>query len=71
MKELIVTSPAFENKNIIPLKYTCDGENVNPRLNIDGLPEETESLVLIVDDPDTPMGTWFTGLSGTFHQNGR
>ena len=58
MKELIITSPAFENEGVIPSKYTCDGENVNPRLNIDGLPEGTESLVLIVDDPDAPMGTW-------------
>ena len=58
MKELIITSPAFENNRLIPVKYTCDGDDVNPPLNIEGLPEETKSLVLIVDDPDAPMGTW-------------
>jgi Raf kinase inhibitor-like YbhB/YbcL family protein len=58
MKELTVSSPAFENNNLIPSKYTCDGDNVNPPLIIEGIPEKTKSLVLIVDDPDAPMGTW-------------
>ena len=58
MGELKVTSSAFEHKGLIPRKYTCDGIDVNPPLNIDGLPEGTASLVLIVDDPDAPMGTW-------------
>jgi len=55
---LVITSPAFENNKLIPKKYTCDGEDVNPPLSIEGVPEETKSLVLIVDDPDAPMGTW-------------
>jgi len=58
MKELTVSSPAFENNKLIPSKYTCDGDNVNPPLTIEGVPDETKSLVLIVDDPDAPMGTW-------------
>jgi Raf kinase inhibitor-like YbhB/YbcL family protein len=58
LAELEVTSPAFKHNGSIPSKYTCDGENVNPPLNIKGLPEATKSLVLIVDDPDAPMGTW-------------
>ena len=58
MKELTITSPAFESNKSIPSKYTCDGNNVNPTLNIEGIPKETKSLVLIVDDPDAPMGTW-------------
>jgi len=56
--ELKVTSPGFEHKGSIPGKYTCDGIDVNPPLNVEGLPERTESLVLIVDDPDASMGTW-------------
>jgi len=58
MKELSVKSDAFENNTLIPAKYTCDGDNVNPPLTINGVPNETKSLVLIVDDPDAPMGTW-------------
>ena len=58
MKELTVSSPAFENNKLIPSKYTCDGDNVNPPLTIEGVPDGTKSLVLIVDDPDATMGTW-------------
>ena len=58
MKALIVKSPAFEHQRTIPSKYTCDGNNINPPLTIEEIPESTKSLVLIVDDPDAPMGTW-------------
>ena len=58
MRNLVVTSPAFMDGEHIPSKYTCDGENVSPPLNIRGIPEGTKSLVLIVDDPDAPIGTW-------------
>ena len=58
MKELRITSSAFQNKAVIPVKYTCDGDDVNPPLNIEGIPSEAKSLALIVDDPDAPMGTW-------------
>ncbi|MGQ9552127.1 MAG: YbhB/YbcL family Raf kinase inhibitor-like protein [Candidatus Bathycorpusculaceae bacterium] len=58
MEQLTITSPVFENNKPIPKKYTCDGEDVNPPLNIEGIPVGTRSLVLIVDDPDAPMGTW-------------
>ena len=55
---MIIKSSAFQNKELIPSKYTCDGEDINPPLEIEGVPEEAKSLVLIVDDPDAPMGTW-------------
>jgi len=58
MKGLRMTSPAFENKGSIPSKYTCDGRDVNPPLKIEDIPKETQSLVLIVDDPDAPAGTF-------------
>jgi len=58
MENLHVSSPAFEYNALIPAKYTCDGDDVSPPLTISGIPEGTKSLVLIVDDPDAPMGTW-------------
>ena len=58
MKVLKVTSIGFKNNGLIPKKYTCDGDDVNPSLNIDGIPKETKSLAIIFDDPDAPMGIW-------------
>ena len=58
MKELKVKSPAFEHNGLIPRKYTCGGEDVNPPLTIENFPEGTQSLALVVDDPDASMGTW-------------
>jgi hypothetical protein len=58
LKKLSVESPAFENNQLIPAKYTCDGDDVNPPLTIEGVPEGTKTLALIVDDPDAPMGIW-------------
>ena len=55
---LIITSSVFTEGGKIPDKYTCDGQNVNPPLHVEGIPENTISLVLIVDDPDAPRGTW-------------
>lgn len=48
----------FELNKEIPKKYTCDGENINPPLEIKDIPDDTKSLVLIVDDPDAPNGTF-------------
>jgi hypothetical protein len=51
-------SPAFENADLIPGKYTCNGENVSPPLTIEDIPASARSLALIVDDPDAPGGTF-------------
>jgi len=53
-----LTSDAFENEESIPKQYTCNGQNINPPLSIGGIPVETESLSIIVTDPDAPAGTW-------------
>lgn len=53
-----ITSDAFANNGNIPKKFTADGEKINPRLLIEGVPQTAESLVLIVDDPDAPSGTF-------------
>ena len=53
-----ITSPAFENENLIPPKYTCDGKDISPRLELLDIPGETVSLALVMDDPDAPLGTF-------------
>ena len=53
-----ITSPSFRNNEKMPAKFTYDGEDINPALDIENLPEGTKSLALIVDDPDAPMKTW-------------
>jgi Raf kinase inhibitor-like YbhB/YbcL family protein len=53
-----IYSDVFEENQDIPKKYTCDGQGINPPLRITNVPGETKSLVLIVDDPDAPGGTF-------------
>jgi len=53
-----LTSSVFMHNEMIPAMYTCDGEDVSPPLAWQGLPGDARSLVLIVDDPDAPVGTW-------------
>ncbi len=49
-----LTSRAFQEGKIIPSLYTCEGKNINPPLEISGVPKGAKSLVLICDDPDVP-----------------
>jgi Raf kinase inhibitor-like YbhB/YbcL family protein len=50
----------FSNNGMIPSRYTCDGENINPRLVIESVPTNTVSLALIMHDPDAPLPGGFT-----------
>lgn len=59
---MTITSPAFANNQAIPAKYTCDGANVNPPLYFQDIPPNTQSLALIIDDPDSPSGNWIHWL---------
>ncbi len=53
-----LTSSVFQSNQSVPAKFTCDGENVNPPLTISDTPGDAKSIVLIMDDPDAPSGTW-------------
>ena len=57
-KPLRITSTAFNANQSIPVKYTCEGKDINPPIDVDGIPEKAHSLALIVDDPDAPGKTW-------------
>lgn len=56
--EFTLTSPAFKNSEAIPSKNTCEGENVSPALNWKNAPPATQSFVLILENPDSPIGSW-------------
>lgn len=58
VSSLFITSPAFENEGIIPSKFTCEGENINPPLAVNNIPEGTKTLAVIVEDPDAPKGVF-------------
>lgn len=58
MTDIIVKSPVFENNKFIPKKYSCDGEEVNPPMEFEGLPEGTKTLALTIEDPDAASGTF-------------
>jgi len=53
-----VYSSDFTGNGMIPQRFTCQGDDINPHIAWTGAPYDTKSLALIVDDPDAPMGTW-------------
>ena len=55
---MIIKSPAFSEGGDIPQKYTCDGQDISPQILWEGAPKETKSFVLIMEDPDAPIGTF-------------
>jgi Raf kinase inhibitor-like YbhB/YbcL family protein len=58
VSDMIIKSSAFKENALIPAKYTCDGQGINPPLEINNVPYGTKSLALIVEDPDSPMGNF-------------
>lgn len=53
-----ITSPAFHHGEFMPRQYTRYDADKSPPLRIEGVPANTRSLVLIMDDPDAPRGTF-------------
>lgn len=50
--------PSFAHNEMMPSRFTCDGQDISPSLEWEDVPPETQSFALIVDDPDAPSGTW-------------
>jgi Raf kinase inhibitor-like YbhB/YbcL family protein len=73
--EFTVKSPAFAYGNYIPEKYTCTGENVNPMLFAEGVPENSKSLALIMTDTSAAFGVfdhwivWNIPVKGKIEEN--
>ncbi len=57
-RAFVISSPAFAPNGFIPARHTCDGADPSPPLRVANVPHAARSLVLIVDDPDAPGGTW-------------
>lgn len=53
-----IASAALHEGSTIPVRFTCKGEDVSPPLAWTAPPHGTGSLVLIVEDPDAPVGVW-------------
>lgn len=53
-----ISSPDFNEGEPIPIRFSCDGGDNSPALGWEGHPENTASFVLVMDDPDAPVGTW-------------
>lgn len=53
-----LTSTAFANNGMMPIKYSYKDENISPPLSWSGAPANTESFAIILDDPDAPVGDW-------------
>jgi Raf kinase inhibitor-like YbhB/YbcL family protein len=51
---LTIGSPAFRNAQPIPARFTCDGDDISPALYWGGVPDGTQTLALLVEDPDAP-----------------
>lgn len=55
---LILKSSAFQNGQSIPVKYTCDGKNISPKVSWANVPKGTKSFAVIIDDPDAGPTPW-------------
>jgi Raf kinase inhibitor-like YbhB/YbcL family protein len=53
---------AFSDHDLIPARYSRDGDDVPPALEWSGVPDGTAELVLLCEDPDAPNGTWLHWL---------
>ena len=58
VNKMRISSPEFQNNGLIPKKFSCQGEDINPQLLFENVSDDAKSLVLIMDDPDAPGGTW-------------
>jgi Raf kinase inhibitor-like YbhB/YbcL family protein len=55
-----LTSAAYQQGTEIPVRFTCEGDNISPAFSWRDAPGETKSFALIIHDPDAPRAGGFT-----------
>jgi phosphatidylethanolamine-binding protein (PEBP) family uncharacterized protein len=58
MVELALTTESFQHGDPIPARHALEGENLSPQLSWSGVPDQTQSIAVICEDPDAPSGTF-------------
>ena len=58
LAKISLSSPAFAEGESIPTRYSCEGDNASPALSWSGVPEDAKSLLVEMEDPDAPRGTF-------------
>ncbi|MFW6195262.1 MAG: YbhB/YbcL family Raf kinase inhibitor-like protein [Chloroflexota bacterium] len=53
-----MNSPAFDDRDMMPVRYTCDGDDISPPLSWDRAADDVRSYALVMEDPDAPGGTF-------------
>ena len=66
-----LSSSAFSDGAMIPVQYTCSGDDFSPPLAWSDIPAGAQSLALIADDPDAPVGTWVHWVAFNLPVTGR
>lgn len=64
-------SPAFQAGEAIPVEYTGEGDDISPPLDLANLPEGTESIAIIMEDPDAPDGVFTHWTAWNIPASGR
>jgi Raf kinase inhibitor-like YbhB/YbcL family protein len=55
---LELESSALSEGATVPVRFTCDGDDLSPPLSWSGVPEGATELHISVTDPDAPSGTF-------------
>ncbi|MBC7194688.1 MAG: YbhB/YbcL family Raf kinase inhibitor-like protein [Caldisericia bacterium] len=55
-EKITLKSSILKENELIPEKYSCDGEDISPPLEWENIPQGTKSFCIIMEDPDAPGG---------------
>ncbi|OGS19373.1 MAG: phosphatidylethanolamine-binding protein [Elusimicrobia bacterium RIFOXYA2_FULL_50_26] len=59
---MIIKSSSFNNTGMIPPEFTCEGDNINPDISIESIPDNAKSMALLIEDIDAAKGSFIHWL---------